>query len=76
MILKDTTPMHVHNPKKIKRTHSGVVVSEPETKDYKIVFKKRRLRTTLTPQPRGMINLLVGLTCNLFIYSSREKCNK
>ena len=29
--------------KRIKRKHGGVVVSEPETKDYKFVFKKRRL---------------------------------
>ena len=30
MILEDNTPVHVHNPKKIKRKHGGVVVSEPE----------------------------------------------
>ena len=43
MILKDSAPVHVHNPKKNKRKHGGVVVSEPETKEYKVVFKKRRL---------------------------------
>ena len=43
MILEDDTPLHVHNPKKIKRKHCGVVVSEQETKEYKVVFKKRRL---------------------------------
>ena len=43
MILKDTIPVHVSNPKKIKRKHGGVVVSEPETKEYKVVFKKRQL---------------------------------
>ena len=43
MILEDDTPLHVHNPKKIKRKHCGVVFSEPETKEYKVVFKKRRL---------------------------------
>jgi len=35
--------VHVHFPKKIKRKHVGVVVSEPETKEFKFVFKKRRL---------------------------------
>ena len=29
MILKDTTPVQVHDLKKIKRKHDGVVVSEP-----------------------------------------------
>ena len=33
MILKDTTPVHVYNPKKIKMKHGGVVVSEPEKKE-------------------------------------------
>ena len=39
MILEDAPPVHVHNAKKIKRRHGGVVVSEPETKEYKVVFK-------------------------------------
>jgi hypothetical protein len=43
MILEDSTPLHVHNPKKIKRKNGGVVVSETESKEYKVVFKKRRL---------------------------------
>ena len=47
MILKDTARVHVHNPKKIKRKHGGVV-SEPETKEYKVVFKKRRLMDNVT----------------------------
>jgi len=42
MILEDDTPMHVHNSRKIKRKHSGAVVSEPEKKEYKLVFKNRR----------------------------------
>ena len=41
MILEDDTPLHVHNPNKIKRKHCGVVVTEQETKEYKVVFKKR-----------------------------------
>jgi hypothetical protein len=41
-ILKDSTPLHVHNPKKIKYKHGGVVISEPETKEHKIVLKNRR----------------------------------
>jgi len=43
MILGNTPPVLVHNPRKIKRKHGGVVVSEPETKQYNAVFKKRRL---------------------------------
>ena len=53
MILKDTTPVHVYNPKKIKRKHGGVVVSEPETKEYKVVFKKRRLMDNFDSLPYG-----------------------
>jgi hypothetical protein len=43
MILEDDMPLHLHKAKKIKRKHIGVFVSEPETKEYKVVFKKRRL---------------------------------
>jgi len=43
MILENAPPVHVHNPRKIKRKHGGVVVWEPETKQYKVVFKKRRV---------------------------------
>ena len=39
MILENAPPVHVHNPRKIKRKHGGVVVSEPETKEYKVVFE-------------------------------------
>ena len=53
MILEDNTPVHVHNPKKIKRKHGGVVVSEPERKEYKVVFKKRRLTNTFDSYPYG-----------------------
>ena len=42
-ILEDNTPLHVHNPRKIKRRHGGIVLSEPEKKEYKFLFKKRRL---------------------------------
>jgi len=30
--LEDDTPLHIHNPRKIKRKHGGLVVSEPEKK--------------------------------------------
>jgi hypothetical protein len=43
MIYEIAPPVHVHNPKKIKRKHGCVVVTEPESKEYKVVFKKRRL---------------------------------
>jgi hypothetical protein len=51
MILEDNTSLHVHNPKKIKRNHGGVVVSEPESKAYKVVFKKRRFMGTFNSFP-------------------------
>jgi hypothetical protein len=53
MILKDTASVHVHNPNMIKRKHFGVVVSEPETKEYKVVFKKRRLMDNFDSLPYG-----------------------
>ena len=53
MILENDTPLHVHNPKKIKRKHCGVVVSETETKEYKVVFKKRRLMDNFDSLPYG-----------------------
>jgi hypothetical protein len=53
MILEDRTPLHVHNPKKIKRKLGGVVVSEPESKDYKVVFNKRRLMDDFNSIPYG-----------------------
>ena len=66
MILEDDTPLHVHNPKKIKRKHCGVVVSEPETKEYKVVFKKRRLKDNFDSLPYGY-NQFVYLYRILFI---------
>jgi len=39
--------------KKIKRKHCGVVVSELETKEYKVVFKKRRLMDNFDSLPYG-----------------------
>jgi len=53
MILEDAPPVHVHNPKKIKRKHGGIVVSEPETKEYKGVFKKHWLMNNLDSFPYG-----------------------
>ena len=52
MILEDAPPVHVHNAKKIKRKHGGVV-SEPETKEYNVVFKKRRLMDNFDYLPYG-----------------------
>jgi hypothetical protein len=53
MILEDNTPLHVNNPKTIKRKLCGVVVSEPEMKEYKVVFKKRRLTNNFDSFPYG-----------------------
>jgi hypothetical protein len=52
MILENSEPVHVHNPKKIKRKHECVVVTEPESKEYK-VFKKRRLIGDFDSVPYG-----------------------
>jgi hypothetical protein len=53
MILKDTAPLNLHNPKKIKRKHGGIVVAEPETKEYKFVFKNRRIMDNFDSLPHG-----------------------
>ena len=45
--------MHGHNPRKNKRKQVGVVVSEPETKEYKFVFKKCRLMDNFDSVPYG-----------------------
>ena len=55
MILEDNTPVYVYNPRKIKRKHGAVVVSEPEGKQYKVVFKKRRLMHDFNSLPYGYI---------------------
>ena len=51
MILEDDTPLHVHNPK-IKRKYCGVV-SEQETKEYNVVFKKSLLMDNFDSLPYG-----------------------
>jgi hypothetical protein len=43
MILENAPPVRVHNANEIKRKHSGLLVSEPQTNECKVVFKKRRL---------------------------------
>ena len=43
MFLENAAPVHVHYPKKIKRKECGVLVSEEEIREHKVVFKKRRL---------------------------------
>ena len=54
MILEDNTPLHEHSPRKIKRTHGDIVVSEPE-KEYKVVFKKLRLMYDFDSFPYGYV---------------------
>jgi hypothetical protein len=53
MILQHNAPLHVYNPTKIKRKHVGMVVSEPERKEYKVVYKKRRLVNNFDSLPYG-----------------------
>jgi len=61
MILEDAPLMHVYNPKKIKRKPGGIVVSEPETKEYKVVFKK--LMDNVDSLSYYMRNLFIYLFC-------------
>ena len=59
MILENAAPVHVHKPKKIKRTQGGVAVSEPETKGYRVVFKKRRLMENFDSLPYGRVSFIL-----------------
>ena len=43
MILEDNTPVHVHNPKKIKRKNGGAVVSERKGKNIKLFLRSAGL---------------------------------
>jgi len=51
MILDDYKPVHVHNPKKTKRKHVGIIVSQLETKEYKVAFKNHRLINNFVKNP-------------------------
>jgi len=53
MILEEALPVHYYNPKKMKKKHGGIVMSEPETKEYKVVFKKRQLMENFYNFPYG-----------------------
>jgi len=68
MILEDALPVHVHNAKKIKRKHGGIVGSELKTKEFKVVFKKRRLIDNFDSLPYGFY-LFIYLFIYLFVYS-------
>jgi hypothetical protein len=60
MILIDGTSLHVHNPKKIKRKHGSVVVSEPESKEDKVFLRSAGLQTTLIYFLTGTSNLALN----------------
>jgi hypothetical protein len=53
MIHENASPVHVYNPKKIKRKHGCVAVTEPESKEYQFVFKKRMLIENFDSLPYG-----------------------
>jgi len=53
VILEDASAVHVYNSKKIKRKHGDIVVSELENKEYKVVFKKRRIMDNFHYLPYG-----------------------
>jgi hypothetical protein len=53
MIIENSEPVHLHNPKKIIRKHGCVVATKPESKEYKVVFKKRRLIGEFDSVPCG-----------------------
>ena len=67
MILEDDTPFNVHNPRKIKRKHGCVGVSEPEKKEYKIFLRSGGLWTTLIPFHMVKTNQFI-LYLYLFIF--------
>ena len=52
MILEDNTPLHVDNPRKIKRKHVGIDVSEPEKRSTKLSLRSAGLWVT-DPFPYG-----------------------
>jgi len=64
MFLENTPTMHVHNPRKIKLKHDGVVVTEPEMQQYKFVFKNSRLMDNFDSSPYGywVIYLFIHLS--------------
>jgi len=43
MILENAPPVLVHNPRKIKRKHGGVVVSQPETKRVCVFCENKKM---------------------------------
>jgi len=49
MIREGASPVHIHNPRNIKRKHFVVVASKPETKEYKFAFKNRCLTYNSPP---------------------------
>jgi hypothetical protein len=53
MITENSNPVYVRTPKKIKRKHGCIVVSASERKEYKVVFKKRRLTDNFDSIPYG-----------------------
>ena len=58
MILKDTAPVHVRNPKKVKRKHGDVTLClNLRHRGTKSSLRSAGLWATLTPYPMGMINL-------------------
>jgi hypothetical protein len=52
MILKDSTAVHMHNPKKIKRKHGSVFVSESESEETWYFCQKHR-RDYVVARPTG-----------------------
>jgi len=51
MILEDMLPVNVHKSKKIKMKYCSIMVSKPETKEYKFIFKKCRLMDNFDSLP-------------------------
>jgi hypothetical protein len=73
MILVDETHLHIYNPRKIKRNPVCVVMSEPERKEHKVVFKKRRVTKKLIPFLTVILNLFIYylfIIYFLFIYDT------
>jgi len=72
MILEDAQPANVHNPRKMKRKHVAVVVSEPEKRSTGMSLRNPRLWTTWTHFRVDINNVFIYV----FIYLLRISTNR
>ena len=72
MILEDAAPVHVHNPRKNKRKHGGVLVSEPE-RSTRLSPRSAGLSTKFSPFHMDLIMYifisLLGISINRDVHA-------